>query len=174
MLGKECYVRNVTIWGNVGCVGMRGYVWAANDAATFVGSFLLRVVNMLTLFRVMQITESDRIWPSIDYRLAPQKKNKWVLLTNSEPFPTPTTTSKLTLMVYSFKAFIYGVEKFTLSMVKTIYYFRVFDISKLHYLITIFHDYTSSPKICHYLHKFWQVRKNEIRITVCYGNLNIH
>jgi len=42
-------------------VGMRGYVWAANDAATFVGSFLLRVVNMLTLFRVMQITESDRI-----------------------------------------------------------------------------------------------------------------
>jgi len=29
-----------------GCVGMCGYAWAANDAATFVESFLLRIVNM--------------------------------------------------------------------------------------------------------------------------------
>ena len=32
-----------------------GYAWAANDAATFVGSFLLRVVNMLTLFLRRQV-----------------------------------------------------------------------------------------------------------------------
>ena len=38
----------------------------------------------------MQITESDRIWPNLtEYWLetSPYKKNKWVLLTNSEPFP---------------------------------------------------------------------------------------
>ena len=38
-----------------GCVGMCGYAWAANDAATFVESFLLRVVNMLTLFLRHQV-----------------------------------------------------------------------------------------------------------------------
>ena len=38
-----------------GCVGMCGYAWAGNDAATFVESFLLRVVNMLTLFLRRQV-----------------------------------------------------------------------------------------------------------------------
>ena len=63
---------------------------------TRFATFVVRSSFCYQQKRVMQITESDRIWPDLtEYWLetSPYNKNKWVFMTNSEPFPTPTTTS---------------------------------------------------------------------------------